>query len=219
MNNILYSVVFGIKAHYPEIYLDGWDKVILTDDPQKVTAHHCWTIKKVDKKNESNRKSNRYYKWLSHKYFNEYDYVMYFDSPTTVGKPLRNNLTNVINEYITCLQHNKKLGIFFKHPCRECVYDEMKVVQARRLDSVENVNYIKHMLETANFPAKFGLTENNVFIRYNKNFTFNLMFDEMYDLIHNHICRDQLVFMYELYKHYKINDILIYPHIDKLDLF
>ena len=211
MKGVIYSAVFGMRAHFPTLTLDGWDKVILTDNARHVIADKCWTVKIVEKQHPQNRKSNRYYKWLSHHMFKEYEYVMYFDSKVR----LHSDLNNVVSSLIKQMQSEQKLGLFFKHPERRCAYDECQVVAERKLDTIQNVKYIQDVLKKDTFPRNLGLTENNIFIRYNRNMYFNSVFEKIYDIVHNHICRDQLVFMYHLWKNDKINKILMLPHHSK----
>ena len=63
MKKVIFSAVFGMKATYNEIFLDGWDKIIFTDNPQLINAHSCWKVKIVQKPIGNNdTKSNRYFK-------------------------------------------------------------------------------------------------------------------------------------------------------------
>lgn len=215
MKCVIFSAVFGMNAIYPEIKLDGWDKVILTDDKSKVKAHESWNIRIVPKMHESDRKSNRYYKWSSHLVFEEYDYVMYFDSKF----PINVDLNIIVGECMKRLTSEDKMALFFKHPFRTCIYEELVAIHQRRMDTPQNIQFIKEMLLSDNFPPKYGLTENNIFIRYNKNIEFNKMFDQMYTLIHNHICRDQVVFMYLLYKTNLMQHLIVESHACKRTKF
>ena len=66
----------------------------------------------------------------------------------------------------------------------------MSPVVQYNLDSIDSVNTINKLLDKHKFPRKLGLTENNIFIRYNKNESFNKVFDDIYYLIHHHTKRD-----------------------------
>jgi hypothetical protein len=215
MKNVIFSAVFGMNAVYPEIHLEQWHKVILTDDPGRVNAPSCWEIRTVPKMHVSDRKSNRYYKWLSHLLFKDYDYVMYFDS----SLKLVPDLNETVNHLMKRLTEESKLAVFFKHPHRNCIYDELVTIENRRMDTPQNIQYIRTHIQEDGFPSKYGLTENNVFIRFNKNEAFNEMFEKLYEFIHNHICRDQVVFMYLLYKTDLLKDIIIKNHADKIKIY
>lgn len=214
-NNVIYSCVFGMYSIYHKLELDGWDKVILTDKPEYVKADPCWTIKVVQKTHENDGVSNRFYKWLSHKIFPEYDNVVYFDSKVI----LKYDLNYVINNYIQQMKTNNKIGIFFNHPRTSCIYKEtIEVVQQKR-ETQANCDNMMKLLREKQFPENIGLTENNIFIRNNKNATLNKAFEELYYIIHNMIKRDQLVFMYILWKYSILNKIMFLSNNDKRNFY
>lgn len=213
MKCVIFSAVFGMDATYPEIYLDNWDKVILTDNPDRVKAHPSWTVRLVKKTHETDRKSNRYYKWLSHRTFPEYDYIMYFDSKSK----LKYNL-NTVEHFMNMLCENNHLALFFEHPCRNCIYDELIEINRLRMDNPQNIDYIRNMIIDEGFPKKIGLTVNNIFIRQNNDVKLNEMLENMYDTIDKHICRDQVVFMFYLYKTQLLQNIYTVPYKEQVKL-
>ena len=203
MRNVIYSAVFGMNTYYPEIKLDGWDKVIFTDNVTKINAHSSWTICRVQKPHDEDGRSNRFFKWLSHMILPEYDYVLYFDSKVI----MRNDL----NKLVKCLfEDNPNLmGLFFRHPHRNCIYDELQALSVPKQDSQQNIDRMRQLFKKHQFPKNLGLTENNIFIRYNKNEEFNNVFDEIYYVVHKYTRRDQLVFMFCLWKHNMFDKITI----------
>lgn len=213
--NIIYSCVFGMHSFYDKLDLDGWDKVILTDKPEYVKADPCWTIKVVHKTHEDNGVSNRFYKWLSHKIFPEYDRVMYFDSKVI----LRNDLNNVINRYIRQMNTHNRIGVFYNHPRTRCIYKETIEVVRQNRETQSNCDILMKLLREKRFPEDIGLTENNIFIRDNNNPLFNKALEEMYYIIHNMIKRDQLVFMYILWKYDFLTEIIFLPDHEKHHLY
>lgn len=197
MKKVIYSAVFGIESTFNYLDLPDWDKYILTDQPDKVNADKCWKIKKVSKTHEDNGISNRFYKFLSHKVFPDHDFCLYFDSKVI----LKNNLTNIVKKY---LNYN---AVFFKHPSRWCIYQELPIVIGMKFDTQERVNKIHQMLKESNYPRCNGLTENNIFLRRHDNIKINKAMENIYYLIHNYSRRDQIVFMYCLWKHDCLKDI------------
>lgn len=211
---VLFSAVFGMYARYPEVILDGWDKLIVTDCPDKVSAHSCWTVVHVSKPHKENAISNRAYKWLSHVYpeLKRYQYVMYFDSKVS----LQRNLNHVVQCAISEMDEKKKLALFFQHPDRDCIYDEIKPVLHWGKDVLSNTEPWAKKLNAEEYPAHYGLTENNIFLRVNTNAHLNHVMDEMYMYMHRgDIRRDQLVFMYCLWKRNMMESVLRKPHKDK----
>jgi hypothetical protein len=197
MKKVIYSAVFGIESTFKYLHLPGWDKYILTDQPDKVNADKCWTIKQVSKTHDDNGISNRFYKFISHKIFPDHDYCLYFDSKVI----LKDDLENVPDKYLN------NIATFFKHPSRWCLYQELPIVVGMRFDTQDRVNKIYQILVENQYPRNNGLTENNIFLRSHKNEKLNKALEQVYYMIHNLSRRDQIVFMYCLWKHGCLDDI------------
>lgn len=213
---MIFSSVFGMKSVYPEIQLNDWDKVIITDKEtsKHLKAHSCWNIIIVNKPHKYNSISNRAFKWLSHKYFPQYDYVMYFDSKVIL------NMNFSANDYINQLQSSNKLAIFYNHPDRNCIYNEIPVVGDLKKDTSNNLKKCYDILTKFKFPKNVGLTENNIFFRDNTNDKFNKVLEEMYTMLHNDVVRrDQLIFIFCLWKYDLLNRIIIKSNNEKKKLY
>lgn len=74
------------------------------------------------------------------------------------------------------------------------------------------------MIIDEGFPKKIGLTVNNIFIRQNNDVKLNEMLENMYDTIDKHICRDQVVFMFYLYKTQLLQNIYTVPYKEQVKL-
>ena len=170
--------------------LDNWDFIIFTDNVLNISAHPCWTIRQVELPFPDFRKSNRYYKWMIHKLFPEYDYVFYFDSKW--------NLQSNILRYPAIVFRD---NIFFKHFARSCIYSEASFVLSCKKESKKNVNFVTEYLSSHSFPRNYGLTENSIFARQTTNLTLNNLCENLFNFmdVYN-IKRDQLCFMYFLWK-------------------
>jgi hypothetical protein len=213
---LIFSSVFGMTSVFPEIQHHDWDKVIITDKEtsKHLKAHSCWNIIIVNKPHKYNSISNRAYKWLSHKYFPQYDYVMYFDSKVIL------NMNFNANDYIHQLQSSNKLAIFYNHPNRNCIYDEIPVVYQVGQDTLNSAKNCYDILTKFKFPKNIGLTENNIFFRDNTNDKLNKVLEEIYSLLHNDVVRrDQLVFIFCLWKYDLLNSIIFKPNNEKKEIY
>jgi hypothetical protein len=216
MRKLIFSSVFGMKANYRPFNIPGWDKIVYTDDLNKTKVSGDWKLIKVDKKHEDPRRANRYYKWYIQELFKDkYDYVLYIDSKNQL-KNNKHTYEKVESLYKEIEKKNEEyIGLFFKHPHRNCVYDECNVVQDRN-DTKQNVDKIRKILNDNKFERQRGLTENNIFIVKVKHPMSKIFAQEMWK--HQLLCkRDQTFFMY-IIKKLGIK-ILIKPHNEKIMLY
>ena len=96
----------------------------------------------------------------------------------------------------------------FPHSLRNCIYEEAKECIKLRKDSKENINKTINFLKKERYPKNNGLYEMTVFIKSNKDKKVKETMELWFDMVCNYSKRDQLSFMYCVYKTgMKINDI------------
>lgn len=81
----------------------------------------------------------------------------------------------------------------FKHPRRDCVYEEIHIVALSKFDSVECLNNMHDVFRRCNWPAHGGLYEMTSFM-YNNNPTSQAVLLNWWDIIVQSSSRDQLSF-------------------------
>ena len=196
MKYLLYSAIFGLEGKYDiiENKNNEWDLKIFTDNSKVIKANRCWTIHEVEKPHKSNRVCNRYYKWKIHELFPEYEYILYVDSKWI----LKPNVLEYIQNFIDDPNHT---AFFFEHFQRQCLYKELGFVLKKGKDTSINVSSLKTFYESEGFPRTYGLTENSIFIRKLSS-KWNKCCDDVYDYLQSgRTQRDQLCFMYFIWKY------------------
>lgn len=138
----------------------------------------------------SARRSAKLPKAMTHHLLPEYDIYVWHDAT--------NCLSASPNTVLKCLENAD--CAMFKHPFRDCVYDEASVILQDKIDHPSLVKDTVSYLRANKFPAHFGLFEMTAFIRRNNEQT-NRAFTEWFSLISRYSSRDQLTFMPCLKEH------------------
>ena len=150
----IYTVVFGSydTVKEPVFIPDNCDYYIVTD--QIVPEDSIW--KKIDiskfdliLKRFTNKEKNCFFKLHPDLLFKDYEYSIYLDGnimPVT-------DLTEYVNYLGDC-------GIgMFRHPSRQCIYDECKACMYFGMISSEQGEKHIQYLETNHMPSDYGLLE------------------------------------------------------------
>ena len=168
----------GLKTN--QVY-DGADFYCFTDqkppsDPGK------WTVLPATNLFSDPRMNARYHKILAHEMFPDYEYTIWIDGS------LRMNIK--AQYFIDHMTHNM---MTFKHPVRNCVYDEAEEVFRLQLDEPKKIAYQVNRLKDWGYPAQNGLAETKVVIRRN---TGNVVMfnEEWFYQLATGSARDQLSF-------------------------
>ena len=138
------------------------------------------------------RRNAKFPKLFAHLLIPGYDYYIWHDHYLEVSV----NPEKIINDILK----NKEMAIF-KHPVRDCIYDEIEaVVFHKKENNIELLNNYKNYLEKQNYPRNNGLFEMTSFVYKNTENVRTMMYS-WWELICKYSSRDQLSFPYVLNKH------------------
>ncbi|MBR5316791.1 MAG: DUF616 domain-containing protein [Lachnospiraceae bacterium] len=190
----LYSAVFGNydSVHYSKCNVKNVDMFFISDDkPKDLPIYYKWIDAKciIPKDIVSPIKRNRYVKMNPHKFLSVYDYSIYIDG----------NI--VINNAIDRLIKHSNSGIsVYMHPVRECIYHEaISIVNFKRVNADDVCRQMKRYMEEG-MPSHYGLGEMSIIAReHNKVVCISVM-ETWWKEFDNEAQRDQLSFMYALWK-------------------
>ncbi len=156
-------------------------------------------------------RSDRYYKMKPHLLTSDVISV-YCDANMTLIQ------TERLLELCDFLAHSCHSAIFFQHPDRTSVGQEVQTCLARGLDEPQKIKgqYFRYLQE--GFPDSFGLTENNVIIRKNHDQKLMDMEDEWFSQYDSGAKRDQLTLLYACWKT-SYFDYLLLPQKVKEEIF
>jgi len=136
------------------------------------------------------RRNAKIYKILPFCFLPSYDYYVYVDS----GHILETDPEELIEKYLK----DSDIAVF-KHPERDCAYEEGEEVKKIEFDTKELIEQQLNFYTEVNFPRHFGLYELPARIQRNteKTQTMSLLW---WELICKFSSRDQISFPFALYK-------------------
>ena len=188
---IVYSICINgyDTVKVPEIYDKNIDYILFSDDMS--ISPDVWKVVPIDfLKNTSidDRKKSRYAKLNSHLVLPEHDISIWIDHSYI---PKFNDVKKLLED----INFGNSNIMQYKHPKRNCLYDEANEVLRLKLDFPVTVNKQLSRYYGMGFPKNYGLFECGFLIRRNnlKTRTFN---DAWWKEVLNNSGRDQLSQMF-----------------------
>jgi len=146
-----------------------------------------WTIDK----RYTDRRHAKIFKILPHLFVPGYDYYIWIDSTHMVVM----NPIDIINMYLK----DSDIALF-KHPERNCVYQEAEVIKSVNFDQLSFVDFQMIFYESMSYPKENGLYELPCRIQRNTSQIQALMLT-WWELICKYSSRDQLSLPFALHMH------------------
>ena len=174
------------------------DYVCFTNN-KKITSNE-WKVIYIEDNTLDNCRLARKLKMLGHPYISEnYNISVWMDARIIFKK-------KVVDFVKTYLKNNSFAAI--RHHARNCIYEEAEACLKLKKDSKSNILKTIKFLKSENYPEQNGLYEMTVFIKkHNDPLVIRTMF-MWFNMICNYSKRDQLSFMYCVWKTgLKIDDI------------
>lgn len=189
---VVYTAIFNKYDTLKKIKKNkNYDLICFTDDPHLTSD--IYTIKLVKRKFSDPTRDARMYKILPHKFLSEYKYSMWLDASMLTKKGF--DPEKMISEHLQNTSFTT-----FKHPGRNCVYDEFTACIDLQIDDTKLMHAQQKKYLEENYPRKNGLIWSGCIMRkHNKKEI--IRFDEMWwKELCNFSRRDQLSFNYIAYK-------------------
>lgn len=134
--------------------------------------------------------------------FKNYDLAIYMDANIELRKP--------VSEFIKNECDLKNYDFFsIIHSDRDCIYEEAKVCIEWKKDDKKIIEEEMTFLKKEKFPKHYGLTANNFFAFKTNNAKIKKIQNCWWNMVKRYSRRDQLSFMYSLWKNkYKKTQII-----------
>ena len=185
-----YDDIYEIET-YKYVNKD-WDYVCFTDNQEHIEQKQIgiWQIKPLVYKESDNTRNNRWHKLHPHILFPEYEKSIYIDANINI---LSDKLFNIINKKNTNI-------VLPEHFNTSCIYQELNWALNSGIDNYDIISEQYELIKNSNMPKNYGFTENNLIYRkHNEKNVIDLM-DEWWYMVSNYSKRDQLSFVYLLWK-------------------
>ncbi len=192
MKIAIYTAIFGNKdiIKQPINYKqeEGVDYFLITDNKKSYSFNYQIIYKKPIY--DDITKNARYYKIMGLDILKEYDFVIWHDA----------NIQVMHNEILNIIKFAQNSGFaFFKHPERNCIYDEaIKCIELEKDYPFKILRQV-YSYYIAGIENKIGLYATGLFIKNNK-FTYEDFLNLWWDEIKFKSRRDQLSLPYFLNK-------------------
>ena len=185
-----YDDIYEIKT-YKYINKD-WDYVCFTDNQEHIKKGQIgiWQIRPLAYCESDNTRNNRWHKIHPHILFPEYEKSIYIDANINI---LSNKLFNIINQKNTNI-------VLPEHFNTSCIYQELNWALDSGIDNYNIVFKQYELIKNSNMPKNYGFTENNLIYRKHSEREIIDLMDEWWYMVSNYSKRDQLSFVYLLWK-------------------
>lgn len=191
-NIVIYTAIINNyeALQNPDVIDPRITYICFTDQPLwlSFTNDTVWKIKKIPSSSLDPTRKARQVKLLPHIFLDEFmcDYSVWIDGNI--------NIVGNIHELIDSNKDLKILG--FKHPHRDCIYQELEACLELNKDDPEIMNNQIERYRKEGFPEHFGLIETNVLIRKHADADVKELMTLWWREIKEHSKRDQLSFTY-----------------------
>lgn len=188
----VYTCITGDYDDLHEIEIKEKNVDYLCFTNNKNIKSKTWRIIYIEQDGLDNQRLSRKIKMLGHPIILEnYDISVWMDASVIFKKSIKNFVS-------TFLKKNSFAA--FKHTYRDCIYEE--ALECIRLKKDKKDNIIKHIafLKNEKYPKNNGLYEMTVFIKKHNDKKVKETMKLWFDIICNYSKRDQLSFMYCVWK-------------------
>lgn len=155
---VVYTVLTGSESKLRDPFVNSWsgfDRICITDDPQ--LRHESWEIRPVRDLGIDAHRLSRHPKILAHEYFPDYEWSLYLDNTVS----LKQNPLDILAVY----EQQGCSFWSFKHPLRDCIYDEAEEVIRLDLDNEAVVRSQMDFYSQRGYPKHYGLNTNPFMLR------------------------------------------------------
>ena len=199
---VVYTAVFGgyDSFRFPKYASQEMDYFYVSDiKPNELPAYYHWVDarKIIPEHILSPVKRNRFIKMHPHLFLEDYSFSVYIDGNVT------------IKDDISDFLRRSRTGIaVFMHPMRECIYYEaLSIVNFKRVNVDDVCRQMNRYFEEG-MPCRYGLAEMPVIVREHMKKECVDVMESWWQEFDTESQRDQLSFMYALWKNrFGLNDL------------
>ncbi|MGW7159265.1 glycosyltransferase [Paenibacillus taichungensis] len=196
---IVYTCLLGEYEFVKEPLFksDGVEYILFTDN--KNLKSIGWDIRYIDIKLSNPRRTSRLAKILAHKYLPPHDVSVYIDASLEIK-------TEDVHSMVSECLNDKEIALF-KHPVRNCLYEEVDYCVSQNENLLHDGTLQKQKYLKDGLPENYGLFENAFIVRKNTK-AIQQLNDLWWSEYENGAERDQFSLMYCLWKlEVKVNSI------------
>lgn len=199
---VVYTAIMGEyePLRKPSYVSKNVDYLCFTDN-KKLTSKF-WTPVVIEESPLDPTRKARQLKIKGHPMLEKYDYTVWIDG----NMDLIGDVTALIARHFLATEKREpksaaSLMVCFKHPSRDCVYEEAEACIRYQRDSAEAIRKQAAKYKSAGYPNHHGMIESNVLIRKNKSPKLKRVMEDWWQEVVTESRRDQMSFNYVAWKH------------------
>lgn len=186
MRHVVYTCLFGYSEAFGDFAYereDGVDYVCFTDDPE--LRSEFWEIRVVSREMLDAPRAAKRIKALAHSVLPEYDWSLYVDNTVRLK-------VSAAELFATYLAPSRSPFVCFRHPERDCVYDEAEAVVRFQLDDPQRVAQQMRFYRHLGYPSHAGLATATLLLRRHHDDALIPVMERWHQQVLRHSLRDQL---------------------------
>jgi len=176
---------------------EDWDYVCFSNTVKPDVYNKSWKIVPLGFTDMDDVRNARWHKINPHKILKKYRFSVWMDA----------NIDIVDQQFYDDIDKYTREGELFaamKHPERDCIYDEAKVIIEGKIDDPVIVKKQVAKLKELKYPKKNGLIVSSILFRQHNDNKVSAVMDEWWSWVRDFSRRDQLSLNYALWKeHFK----------------
>lgn len=183
---VVYTCLFGYSEKFNDLVYErdpNIDFICFTDMPE--VQSDFWQIIEVDRGEFDPARAAKQRKILPHRFLSNYGSSLYIDNTVRLKMaPLE-----IFERF---LDPSSSPLVCFRHPWRQCIYDEAREVIARDLEDPKRVNAQMDYYRKSGYPETNGLWKGAFLLRRHNNRRLIPLMETWFDHVCSYSKRDQL---------------------------
>jgi hypothetical protein len=181
---VVYTCLFGYSEKFNDYMFDDEDIdfVCFTDDPNLKSSN--WQIRFAENNLLDPARLSKSFKHLPHRCFPDYDQSLYIDNTI--------QLLRQPSSIFPLLEETQNSLVMFRHPFRDCVYDEAEAVTSANYDDPNRVKAQMEFYESLGYPSHNGLNKTFFLLREHGDVDLRKVNEAWHTQVLCHSKRDQL---------------------------
>jgi len=183
---VVYTCLFGSSEAFNDFTYErdpDIDFVCFTDDSE--LRSNFWRVEYVPSGLLDPPRASKKVKHLPHRYLSAYRESLYLDNTVQLKRPARE-----LFDELLCPSPSP--WVAFRHPWRQCIYDEADEVVRLGYDAPERVNAQVQFYRRLGYPPKNGLVKGAALLRRHHDPAVVAVGEDWFQQVLRHSVRDQI---------------------------
>lgn len=202
---VVYTCMFGYSEPFNDFVYepaDDIDFICFTDDPDLRSPF--WRMQRLPRGLLDPVRAAKRVKILAHRHVSEYDESLYLDNLVRLKQPPGELFDRFLTPSASPL-------VCFRHPNRNCIYDEARLVQELGFDDPARIEAQMQFYRRLGYPPNNGLMKSGFLLRRHSDPSVIRLMETWFEQVLCFSLRDQLSFMVAAWA------LQFRPHVIELD--